>query len=214
MRQVIVSLVCGLLVLSGSCQAANILSNGSFESNYASWVRDSSYTTQVTSSYSGVTALAGNGSKFFVLIGPAPVGYTYAAIISQSKSAPFGGDVPSSVTDNFIVYLSAYTYLHTNPGRSISFAVTVEPGYGLMSSTFYRGTKDAWVLAKTSGYYRARDPFDASLPVKPIKVTLELRDSLQSGEFLLLDNVLLEYGGPGLPEVAATSLSALAGRLM
>lgn len=193
--------LCALILSGAPAYSANILNNGSFESGTTYWTTNPLYpAVQVVTSYSGVTPLAGNGSKFLVLPGAADVGYSYAQIISQSKSYPFGGDVPSSVSDNFIVYLTAYTYLHTNPGHTVSYALTLEPGYGLMSSAFYEGSPDSWGIAQTSGYYHARDPFNASLPVKPLKVILELRDSLESGEYLLLDQVLLEYGGKGVTE--------------
>jgi hypothetical protein len=195
-----IGLLCALLAVSAPAYAANILSNGSFESNFSSWTKDPSYTIQVVTSYSGVYPLPDNGNKFMVVSGPGTVGYSYAQIVSQSKSAPFGGDVPSTVTDHFVVYLTAYTYLHTNPGHTVSYALKLEPGYGLMSSTFYGGAGDTWVIAQTSGYYYAHDPFNASSSVKPMKVILELRDSLQSGEYLLLDNVYLQYGGTGVPE--------------
>lgn len=203
-----IGILCALVAISAPAYATNILNNGSFESNFTSWTKNASYTIQVVTSYSGVYPLSGNGSKFMVISGPASVGYTYADVIYQSKSAPFGGDVPGSVTDNFVVYLSAYTYLHTNPGHTVSYALTLEPGYGLMSSTFYGGAGDAWVISQTSGFYRAQDPFNSGSAVKPIKVILELRDSLQAGEYLLLDNVMLEYGGVGAPE--PSSLAALA----
>ncbi len=189
-----------LLAVGTPAQATNILANGSFETNLTGWTKNSSYTISAVTSYLGVYPLSANGSKFMVISGPASVGYTYAEIISQSKSAPFGGDVPSSVTDNFIVYLTGYTYLHTNPGHSVSYTLTLEPGYGLASSVFYGGKPDAWAIAQTSGYYCAQDPLDTSSAVKPIRVVLELRDSLQAGEYLLLDNVYLQYGGGGVPE--------------
>jgi hypothetical protein len=72
---------------------------------------------------------------------------------------------------------------------------------------FHGGAQDSWVSAQTWGYYIAHDPFDSSLPIKPITVALELRDSLAEGEYLLLDNVQLSYGGPGIPE--PSSLAAL-----
>jgi hypothetical protein len=200
MRWAGIVIACALAAFGAPAHAANILNNGSFESNFTSWTKNPSYTIQVVTSYSGVYPLSGNGNKFMVVSGPASVGYSYAQIISQSKSAPFGGDVPSSVTDHFIVYLKAHTYLHTNAGRTVSYALTLEPGYGLMSSAFHGGSRDAWVMSQTSGYYFARDPFNSGSTIKPIKVILELRDSLQAGEFLLLDNVVLEYGGEGVPE--------------
>lgn len=198
MHRLTVGLFCAFLAISAPAQATNILSNGSFESNLSNWTVNGSYTIQAVTSYSGVTPLSGNGNKFMVVAGPATVGYTYAQIVSQSKSAPFGGDVPSGTTDNFPVYFTAYTYLHTNIGHTVSYALTIEPGYGLMSSAFYRGLNDSWGIAQTSGYYYAHDPFNSGSAVKPIKVILELRDSLQAGEFLLLDNVDLEYGGSGI----------------
>lgn len=183
------------LLLAAPCLAQDIMTNGSFESGITGWTQNPSHPVSVVTSYSGVTAA--DGSRFLVLDGPSNIGYTYATIVSKNLSAPFGSGVP---TDNFVVYLSAMTYLHTSDGRNISFAVTLTPGYGQQGSLFHLGPQNSWESAQTWGYYFARDPLDASLPVKPITVALELRDSLQTGEYLLLDKVQLFYGGPGIPE--------------
>jgi hypothetical protein len=187
-----------LLLLSAPCIAQDLMTNGSFESGISGWTTNPSYPVSVVSSYNGVGPA--DGSKLLVLAGPASVGYSYAQVVSKSLSAPFGTGLP---TDNFVVYLYASTYLHTNDGRNVSFAVTLGPGYGQCGSLFHQGPQNSWATAQTWGYYIAHDPFDSSLPVKPITVSLELRDSLQSGEYLLLDHVQLYYGGPGIPEPAS-----------
>ena len=60
-----------------------------------------------------------------------------------------------------------------------------------MESSFSGGSQDAWVTAQTSGYYYAHNPYDSTAPIKPLNVIFELRDSLQSGEYVLLDAVTL-----------------------
>ena len=197
-----------ILALSAACCAQQILLNGSFESGTSSWTVNSSYDVSVVTSYAGVAPA--DGSRLLALAGPADVGYLYARVVSQALSAPFGTGLP---TDNFMVYLYALTYLHTTDGRNVSYAVTVEPGYGQATSLFHGGPQDSWVVAQTSGYYIAHDPFDATAPVKPITVSLELRDPLGPGEYLLLDDVQLIYGGAGIPEPSAlvVVLAGLAG---
>ena len=207
----ILALLCLPFAWSSTACADNMLANGSFESGIDSWTTNPSYTIQVTSSgWNGVTAQ--DGSWFLAVSGPASVGCSYADLVTQSLSAPFGDDIPD---DNFLVYLYAATYLHTNDGRSVSYALILEPGCGAMGSTFYGGPQDEWVTAQTSGYYYARDPYDPSSPAKPLKVILELRDPLFAGEYLLLDNVWLYYGGVGTPEpsgflVLLTGLASVA----
>ena len=201
---VVVASVCVLLASAGAVYGQNMLSNASFESGTLYWSRDTSYSIQARSSgWNGVDAYDGN--RFLAVSGPADVGYSYAEIVSQSLSAPFGAGIPD---DNFVVFLYAATYLHTNDGRNVSYAMTVEPGYGGMGSTFYGGAQDEWAIAQTSAYYYAHDPYDLSSPARPLKVTLELRDSLLAGEYLILDDVWLAYGGVGTPEPA--TLVALA----
>jgi hypothetical protein len=198
-RHITVVLLCLGLALCSECFAQNMLTNGSFESNLSGWTAGSVGTIAVRSSgWSGVTAA--DGSKFLAVSGPASVGYSYAPIVTQSLSAPFGAGIPS---DNILLWLAAQTYLHTNDGRQVSYALILEPGYGAMGYTFHGGSRDEWVNAQTSGNYAAYDPFDSSLPVKPIKVYLELREPLQSGEYLLFDNVQLYYEGPTMPEPAS-----------
>jgi len=186
------------LLLAAACGAQQLLSNNSFESGSASWTLNSGYNVAVKTSYDGVTPA--DGSRMLVVAGPADIGYSYARMVSQSRSAPFTG-VPYS--DNFLVYLYAETYLHTTDGRNVSYAVTLYPGYGLATSLFHGGEQDTWVTAQTSGFYYAHDPFNSGSAAKPIVVGLELRDSLGPGEYLLLDNVQLIYGGPGIPEPSA-----------
>jgi len=200
--RVFIASVLLVVAVASACHGQEILANGSFESNLSSWTTYPLYPVSIQTNYQGVAP--SDGSKYLALAGPATVGYTYARIISQVRSAPFTTGVPS---DNFVVYLSASTYLHTNGGRNVSYALTLEPGYGQAGGLFHGGAQDSWVSAQTWGYYIAQDPFDSSLPIKPITVALELRDSLQAGEYLLLDNVQLSYGGPGIPE--PSSLAAL-----
>lgn len=176
--------------------ATNVLVNPSFESGMGGWSANPSYSVQVvTSGWNGVAAAS--GSRFLAVSGPAAVGYTYAEMVSQSRSAPFGTGIPD---DNFLLYLYAQTYLHTNDGRAVSYALTLEPGYGAMGAAFHGGQQNQWVLSQTKGWYSAHDFYDSASPVKPIKVVLELRDSLGAGEYLLLDNLGLYYGGAGVPE--------------
>lgn len=190
--------------VGGACLAQNMLTNPSFEQNLAGWSKNSVYSVQVVSSgWNGVTAASGN--KFLAVSGPAQVGYTYAWLVSQTRSYPFGSGLPS---DNFLLYLFARTYLHTNDGRNVSYAIVLEPGYGEMSMSFHGGSRDRWVTAHASGYYSAADPNDPSLPAKPIRVYLQLRDSLEAGEYLLLDAVELYYGGTGVPEATAGAEAA------
>ena len=192
------ALLCLPFAWSGTACADNMLANGSFESGIAPWTTNPSYTIVKSSGWNGVTAQ--DGSWLLAVSGPASVGYSYADLVTQSLSAPFGDGLP---TDNFLVYLYAVTYLHTNDGRNVSYALILEPGYGAMGSTFHGGPQDEWVVAQTSGYYYAKDPFDASSPTKPLEVILQLRDPLFEGEYLLLDNVWLYYGGGGQPEPAS-----------
>jgi hypothetical protein len=187
-----------ILALSVTCCAQQLLVNGSFESGTSSWTLNLAYSASVKTSYAGVTPA--DGGKMLALVGPANVGYSYARIASQARSAPFGAGLP---TDNFLVYLYASTYLHTTDGRNVSYAVTIEPGYGQVTGLFHGGPRDEWVLAQTSGYYIAHDPFSSTAPVKPITVVLELRDPLKSGEYLLLDDVQLIFGTTGIPEPSA-----------
>jgi hypothetical protein len=187
-----------ILAFASACCAQQILDNGSFESGGSSWTINWSYSVTAVTSYAGVTPA--DGSRMLALAGPADVGYSYARIISQARSAPFGSGLP---TDNFLVYLFASTYLHTTDGRNVSYAVTMEPGYGQVTGLFHGGPQDEWVLAQASGYYIAHDPFDATAPAKPITVSLELRDPLGPGEYLLLDDVQLILFGGGIPEPSA-----------
>lgn len=192
--RVVLAVVAALLPVA-VC-ADNMLANGSFESGLSSWARDPAYSAAVQSSgWNGITAL--DGQKFLVISGPATVGCTYARVVTQTLSAPFGAGIPN---DNFLVYLYALTYLHTTDSRHVSYAVTVEPGYGSMNSAFYGAAHDEWVLAQTSGYYYSKDPYDPAAPAKPLKVSVELRDSLQAGEYLAVDAVTLYYGGGGTAE--------------
>jgi len=184
-----------ITALSAACGAQEILTNGSFESGMSAWTANGSYSVSVAPSYGGVSPA--DGGKLLALAGPANVGYSYANVVSQARSAPFGGGIPN---DNFVVYLYASTYLHTSDGRNVSYALMLEPGYGQVTGLFHGGPQDAWVVSQTSGYYAAHDPFDPTAPAKPITVWLELRDPLGQGEYLLLDNVRLLYGGSGIPE--------------
>lgn len=188
-------------VLASQCRSQQILTNGSFESGMSGWTTGP-FPVSVVTSYLGVTPA--DGSRFLALAGPASVGYTYARVISQSRPAPFGSGIPA---DNFVVYLTASVYLHTSAGRDVSYALALEPGYGQAGASFHGGPRDAWVTAQTWGYYLGQDPFDAASVVKPIVASLELRDPLQAGEFLLLDHVRLTFGGAGVPEPG--SLAAL-----
>ncbi len=193
------ALLCLILAAASSCcRAQQLLVNNSFETGTTSWTINYSYSVSVVTSYAGVTPA--DGVRMLALAGPANVGYTYPSIVSQSRSAPFGTGIP---TDNFLVYLYASTYLHTTDGRNVSYAVTIEPGYGQVAGLFHGGPQNAWVTSQSSGYYIAHDPLDASAPAKPITVSLELRDPLGPGEYLLLDDVELIYGGAGIPEPSA-----------
>lgn len=197
-----------LVALSAAAPAQDIMKNGSFESGAADWHLNATYSPQVVQSgWSGVTAA--DGSWFLALTGPVSVGYSYVEIASQSLTAPFGTGVPGN---NFVAYLFAYTRIHTNDGRRVSYAVRLEPGYGIGTSTWSGGAQDQWVTAQTSGTYLARDPYDPASPVKPLRVVFELRDPLQTGEYLLIDQVQLYYGGVNLPEPSALAalLAALA----
>lgn len=196
---IVIGMWAAVAALGSACLGQNMLSNPSFEQNLVGWTRNTSYDVRVvTSGWNGISAADGN--RFVAVTGPAAVGYGYATLIHQNKSAPFGSGIPS---DNFLVYLYAKTYLHTVDGRDVSYAVAVEPGYGEMALCFHGGGKDRWVSAHASGYYSATDPNNPALPTKPIRVYLQLRDSLQAGEYLLLDAVELYYGGSGVPEAAA-----------
>jgi hypothetical protein len=201
LRSPLVTLLLIIAVVS-ACHGQEILTNGSFESSLNGWPTNPSYSVSTSTNYNSVSPA--DGSRYLVLAGAANVGLTYARVVSQSHFAPFTTGVPS---DNIMVYLSASTYLHTNDGRNVSYALTLDPGYGQAGGLFHGGAQNTWVTAQTWGYYLAHDPFDSTLPIKPMIVGLELRDSLQSGEYLLLDNVHLSYGGPGLPE--PSSLVAL-----
>ena len=111
-------MLCAVFVCCTCCEAQNMVNNGSFESGTASWVVNPLYAIQVRSSgWSGVGAADGN--SFLAVSGPASVGYTYAQLVTQSLSAPFGNGIPD---DNFTVYLYAAVYLHTNDGRRVSYA--------------------------------------------------------------------------------------------
>jgi len=206
-RSIIVALCFGL-GLCGESSAQNMLTNGSFESSFSGWTTGSVGTISVqTTGWNGISAA--DGSKFCAVSGPATVGYSYAPIVTQSRSAPFGSGIPS---DNILLSLTAQTYLHTNDGRQISYALVLEPGYGMAGYIFHGAGQDKWVSSLTWGNYYAHDPFDSGSTVKPIKVYLQLRDSLQSGEYLLIDNVRLDYEGPGVPEPA--SMVALLGGVL
>ncbi len=188
-----------LSALATVLPAQNLLANGSFEQNFSSWTRNGSYNVQIQSSgWNGVSAV--DGSKFVAVSGPADIGSTYVEMVAQTRSAPFGPGVP---TDSFILYLFAYTYLHTTDGRDVSYTVMLEPGYGQMGPSFRGGGQDRWVVSQTTGYYGARDPFDPTSSTKPIRVYLQLHEPLNAGEYLLLDNVILIHGGTGTPEPAA-----------
>lgn len=191
-----------LLFMASACHGQEILTNGSFESNMSGWTANASYSVSTATNYSGVAPADGN--RYLVVSGAAAVGYTYARVVSQSRTAPFttGGQ-----NDNVMIYLTASTYLHTNDGRGVSYALTLDPGYGQAGGLFHGGAQNTWVTSQTWGYYIAHDAFDSSLPIKPMIVGLELRDSLQAGEYLLLDDVHLSYGGRGFPE--PSSLAAL-----
>lgn len=191
-----------VIATASVCHGQEILTNGSFELSLNGWTVNPSYPVFTDTHYQSVTPA--DGSRYLVLAGPVTVGYTYARVVSQNRSAPFTTGVPN---DNFLVYLSASVYLHTNDGRAVSYALTLEPGYGQAGGLFRGGAQNAWVSSQTWGYYIAHDPFDSSLPIKPITVSLDLRDSLQPGEYLLLDNVHLSYDGQGIPE--PSSLAAM-----
>lgn len=194
-----VRLVLILITVGSACSAQNLLTNPSFEQNFVGWSRNTSYNIQVVSSgWKGITAADGN--RFVAISGPVSVGYSYVWLISQSRTPPLGAGLPS---DNFLLYLYARTYLHTNDDRPVSYALVLEPGYGEVGVSFCSGVRDRWVRAHTSGYYSATDPSNPALPSKPVRVLLQLRDSLQSGEYLLLDAVELYYGGAGIPEAVA-----------
>ena len=190
----LVSALLGLMfICSTDAFAADMLTNGSFENDLTSWVKDPTLDVQVRQSpWNGVSAV--DGSKLLAVSGPAQVGCTYARLVTQSLSAPFGTGIPN---DNFMVYLYAATYLHTNDGRAVSYALTIEPGYGAMVASFHGGAQNEWVTAQSWGYYYAKDPYDPAAPAKPLVIVLELRDSLQAGEYLLLDAASLYYGGNG-----------------
>lgn len=200
MRSLVIVASVLLFVAAAPCLAQDLLTNGSFESGITDWTTDPSYPASLVLKYSGVNP--SDGSKFVVLPGAANVGYTYVRIVSKDLSAPFG---TVQAADNFVVYLFASTYLHTNDGRNVSFALTLNPGYGQAGSTFHQGPQDSWTQAQTWGYYINHDPFDASAPAKPLTVSLELRDSLQPGEFLAIDDIHLYYGGPGIPEPSSSA---------
>jgi|GEM_PF-874872 len=176
------------------CLGQNLLTNGSFESGKTGWTLDPSCSV-VSSGWNDISAA--DGTKFLAASGPVTPGYTYTKLATQSHSAPFGTGLP---TDNFVVYVYASTYLHTNDGRAVSYALTLDPGYGSMGGTFHGGAQDAWVTAQTWGYYIQRDPLRPTGAIKPLVVNIELRDPLQSGEYLLVDDVQVLYGGPGVPE--------------
>jgi hypothetical protein len=178
--------------------AANLMSNGSFETNGSGWTLSSAQTR--SSGWNGVSAT--DGSKYLTVSGAASIGYGGLTFASQTRSAPFGTGIP---TDNFLVILYADAYLHTIDGRNVSYALRLEPGYGAAGSSFYGGARDAWVTAQTWGYYYAHDPYDSSSSIKPIVVSLELQDSLQTGEYLIIDNVQLYYWSSGIPEPASFS---------
>lgn len=184
-----------VFVCSAGAFADNMLANGSFDEEYlAPWVADPTLDIQVQTEWNGVKPMKEAGAQFLVVSGPAQVGCTYARLITQSLSAPFGEDIPN---DNFLVYLYAATYLHTTDDRAVSYALTIEPGYGAMVASFHGGARNAWVTAESSGYYYSTDPYDLLAPAKPLTVVLELRDPLLAGEYLLLDSVGLYYGGGG-----------------
>lgn len=193
------ALALSLMAFASFARAQDLAVNGSFESGPYGWTLNPSHAVSVvTSASSGICAA--DGDSFLMVNGPLSVGYSYVEVASQSKSAPFGTGIP---IDNFVVYLYAYTRVHTHDGRRISYALTLEPGYGTMGSFFHAGAQDQWVAAHATGYYCARDPYNPTGPARPLKIGLELRDSLQGGEYLLLDAVRLAYDGPGVPEQPA-----------
>jgi len=187
-----------------------MLADGSFESGkWTSWTRNTSYTVaNVTSGWNGVQAADGN--RYVAISGPASVGYSYARVVYQSFFPSVTESTGTTRTDNMLFYLDAYVYLHTNDGRQVSYTLGMEPGYGAAVTSFHGAGQDAWVQANTWGYYYKKDPFEPTSTDKALTVYIELRDPLQSGEYLLIDDVNLYYGGVGVPE-PVTSLALLGG---
>lgn len=174
----------------GGCSAQNLLSNPSFESNLSSWSKNSSYTITARTSWNGVTPQ--DGSKFVSISGPIDPGTGYIDLLWQTKSPPYG-----NYSDNCTLYLYAYTYIHTNDGRAVDFAVLLEPGYGEINSALHSADQNKWVLNQVTGYYYAYDPNDSGSTQKSAKVYIQLRDPLLSGEYICIDNVQLYVGQGG-----------------